>query len=123
MEEKRCLDCGEVLRGRVDKKFCCDQCRNNYNNRLNRDENQLIRKVNQVLRNNYKVLTTLNSTGKTTVHRDKMSEAGFNFRYITSILRTKTNNTYFFCYDQGYMELENGFMMLVKRDSKQRSDH
>jgi len=123
MEEKRCLDCGEVLRGRVDKKFCCDQCRNNYNNRANRDDNQLIRRVNQVLKSNYKILTQLNASGKTTVHRDKLSESGFNFRYITSVLRTKTNNTYYFCYDQGYMELENGFMMLVKRDSKQRNDH
>ena len=31
MEERKCLYCGEPLIGRVDKKFCCDSCRNSYN--------------------------------------------------------------------------------------------
>ena len=30
-EEKRCLECGDVIKGRADKKFCDDQCRSNYN--------------------------------------------------------------------------------------------
>lgn len=116
MEEKRCLDCGEILRGRADKKFCSDQCRNNYNNRINRVENEVVKKVNAVLKNNYRILLSLNISGKTTLHRDKLVEAGFNFKYLTSILRTRTDNTYYFCYDQGYMELDNGFVMLVKKE-------
>ena len=35
--EKKCLDCGDSLRGRTDKKFCSDQCRNSYNNKLAAD--------------------------------------------------------------------------------------
>jgi len=31
-ENKTCLACGKILKGRVDKKFCDDYCRNNYNN-------------------------------------------------------------------------------------------
>ena len=34
---KTCLNCGEEINGRVDKKFCCDYCRNHYNNKLNSD--------------------------------------------------------------------------------------
>ena len=116
MEEKRCLDCGEILRGRVDKKFCSDQCRNNYNNRTHRDDFAVVRKVNAVLKSNYKILCGLNQTGKTTLHRDRLLEAGFNFKYLTSIYKPKSSsNTYYFCYDQGYMELENGMLVLVKR--------
>lgn len=115
MELRKCLDCGEELRGRADKKFCSDQCRNNYNNRLNRDDTTIIRRVNQVLKNNYRILCSFNTSGKTTLHRDRLTSAGFNFKYFTSILQTRKNRTYFFCYDQGYMELENSFLMLVKK--------
>lgn len=116
MEERHCLDCGEIIRGRLDKKFCSDQCRNNYNNRLHRDEYAVVRKVNAVLRNNYKILCALNQSGKTILHRDKMLEAGYNFKYLTSILKTRSNTIYYFCYDQGYMEIENNLLTLVKKE-------
>ena len=29
---KNCLECGDAIAGREDKKFCCDGCRNSYNN-------------------------------------------------------------------------------------------
>jgi hypothetical protein len=32
-----CWDCGAELKGRVDMKFCDNQCRGNYNNRIRRD--------------------------------------------------------------------------------------
>ena len=31
-DSKVCLACGKPLKGRIDKKFCDDYCRNNYNN-------------------------------------------------------------------------------------------
>ena len=37
MQERKCLECGTVLKGRSDKKFCSDYCRNTYNNKVNRD--------------------------------------------------------------------------------------
>jgi hypothetical protein len=33
------------------------------------------------------------------------------------MLQTKTGNTYFFLYDQGYRALEDDLYMLVKKDS------
>jgi len=50
MEERYCLECGEPLIGRSDKKFCDDQCRNAYNNKLNRDHINLYRNINNKLR-------------------------------------------------------------------------
>ena len=35
MEAKTCASCGEIIKGRIDKKFCDDACRSNYNNKLN----------------------------------------------------------------------------------------
>ena len=48
--KKQCLECGEPLQGRVDKRFCGDYCRNTYHNRSNRGASAIIRQVNRVLR-------------------------------------------------------------------------
>ena len=115
MEEKVCLECGTQIFGRFDKKFCSDQCRNSYNNKLNSDSNNYIRNVNNTLRKNRRVLVKLNPSGKTKLHRDKLLEKGFDFNYHTNTYTTKAGATYFFCYEYGYLELDNGWFMLVKR--------
>ena len=113
--EKACLDCGESIRGRADKKFCSDQCRNNYNNQLNSDSNNYIRNVNNILRKNRRILSELNPEEKSKAHKNKLLEKGFNFSYFTNTYTTKKGATYYFCYEQGYLPLENDFYFLVMR--------
>lgn len=115
--EKQCLECGDKIVGRVDKKFCSDGCRNAYNNNVNKDSKNLIRNTNNRLRKNYRVLETLNPDQKTKISRAKLVEAGFDFNYFTSIYKTKAGTIYYFVYDQGYLSLENDFFALVKRES------
>ena len=59
MENKTCLNCGEPIRGRVDKKFCDDQCRNNYNYHQYADANNLMRRINHTLKKNRNILESL----------------------------------------------------------------
>lgn len=116
MKNKTCLECGEVIKGRIDKKFCSDYCRNAFNNKVNKDSKNLIRNINNRLRKNYKIITELNTTGKTKVSRSKMFDKGFDFNFFTSLYKTKTGNTYFYIYDQGYLPLENELILLIKRE-------
>ena len=102
MENKNCLECKEPLKGRIDKKFCSDYCRNAYNNSINKDSKNLIRNINNRLRKNHKILCELNTSGKTKVARTKLYDIGFDFQLFTSVYKTKTGNTYFYLYDQGY---------------------
>lgn len=113
--EKTCAECGEVLKGRTDKKFCSDYCRNSYHNKANKESSKLIRKVNKILAANFRILEKLNPDEKTSVPKKKLEQEGFNFEYFTSNYVTKTGNQYFFVYDQGYLKLENDFYALVKR--------
>ncbi|SFB93768.1 hypothetical protein SAMN05421747_102214 [Parapedobacter composti] len=113
--ERKCLDCGAQLVGRADKKFCDDACRNNYNNRRNSAENSYLRKVNAILKRNRKILETLNPGGKTKVKWRKLVGEGFNFDYITDIYETASGAQYRFCYEYGYLLLENDDVLLVKR--------
>jgi predicted nucleic acid-binding Zn ribbon protein len=113
---KACLECGEKIVGREDKKFCSDGCRNAYNNKINKDSTNFMRNINNKLRKNYRILSELNVDGKSKTTRTKLLTKGFDFDFFTNILHTKTGNTYYFLYDQGYLPLENDFYMLVKKD-------
>ena len=117
MDARECLECGEVVKGRIDKKFCSDYCRNSYNNKVNKDSKNLIRNINNRLRKNYKILSELNTSGKTKVSRTKLYDRGFDFQLFTSIYTTKKGSTYFYVYDEGYLALENEIFLLIKRDN------
>lgn len=113
---KNCIECGDNFSGREDKKFCSDGCRNVYNNKINKDSTNYMRNINNKLRKNYRILEELNVEGKTKVSRTKLISKGFDFDFFTNILNTKTGNTYYFLYNQGYMVVENDFYVLVKKD-------
>ncbi|MCV9927944.1 hypothetical protein OIU83_09785 [Flavobacterium sp. LS1R49] len=113
---KTCLECSEKIVGREDKKFCSDSCRNAYNNKINKDSTNFMRNVNNKLRKNYRILSELNTDGKSKSTKSKMLSKGFDFQFFTNILETKTGNTYYFLYDQGYRSLEDDYFMLVKKE-------
>jgi hypothetical protein len=115
METRVCRECEHVLRGRKDQKFCSDQCRNTFNNRQNEDANNYVRRINNILRKNRRILTTLNPKGKVTVDGIRLAEEGFNFHYFTNIYTTQKGSQYYFCYDQGYLRIENDQYMLVHK--------
>lgn len=115
--EKTCLECGEKIVGRIDKKFCSDACRNAYNNNVNKDSKNLIRNTNNRLRKNYRILEILNPEQKTKTSRSKLIEKGFDFNYFTSIYTTKAGTVYYFVYDQGYLAIDHDFYALVKREN------
>jgi hypothetical protein len=112
-QEKSCEECGKGIFGRVDKRFCSDQCRNSFNNRLNSDVTNYIRRVNNVLRKNRRILMELNPEGKVRLSREKLLAKGFDFAYHTSTYTTKEGSQYFYCYDQGYLSIEKGYCLLV----------
>ena len=71
-QEKSCEECGKAIFGRIDKRFCSDQCRNSFNNRLNSDITNYIRNVNNALRKNRRILAELNPEGKIRLSREKL---------------------------------------------------
>lgn len=115
MEKGKCIECGDKVFGRADKRFCSDNCRSSFNNRLNSDATAFIRNISNKLRKNRRILCDLNPHGKARVHRDELLGKGFNFNYFTNEYRTKSGNVYHFVYDQGYLELDNEYFALVIR--------
>ncbi|REE00099.1 hypothetical protein [Marinoscillum furvescens] len=115
---KECMECGREIYGRADKRFCGDACRSAYNNKLTGGTDKLVRSVNRKLRKNREILSRLNPEGKTTLHREQLLKGGFDMEYVTNTYTTKDGRTYRFCYEQGYLELDKGFVLLVRRDPR-----
>jgi hypothetical protein len=114
-EEKLCQQCSSAMSGRLDKRFCSNQCRaqaHNANRRHNSGE-QLMLSVNSILRRNRTILKQASPQGKTTTYRQVLQLAGFDFRYFTHLYRTKQGNTYHFCYDYGYLLLADEKALIV----------
>lgn len=108
-----CQECGTKLIGRVDKKFCNDQCRNNYHNKEYREDSVFVRSVNSILRKNRNILKSLNPNGKAKVKSQELQKMGFNFKYFTNIYTTKDNRSYYFVYEHGYLDIGNDYFALV----------
>jgi predicted nucleic acid-binding Zn ribbon protein len=113
--EKTCLECGGKIIGRADKKFCSDQCRVSHNNKLNSNETNYMRNVNNTLRKNRRILMEANPSDKTKMSREKLIQKGFDFNYFTNVYRTKEGAIYYYCYEQGYLPIENNWFLLVER--------
>jgi len=111
--DRYCLECGTKLHGRIDQKFCSDQCRNTYNNRMNKDETAVMKNINNRLRKNRRILKELNPNGKAKVEKQTMLAKGFSFKYFTNVYKTKEGKIYYFCYEYGYLPLDNDFFALV----------
>jgi predicted nucleic acid-binding Zn ribbon protein len=119
-ENKNCVSCGKPVKGRSDKKFCDDYCRAAYNNDLKSAANNNIRNVNNALGKNRRILETLLPEGEATAKasKDKLIEKGFQFKYHTNLYKAKNGNTYFYCYEYGYLPLENNWYLIVKREEE-----
>lgn len=113
-KQRLCLECGEPLSGRSDKKFCSDACRIAYNNRIYRNENFFIQKINKQLKKNRDILKKLNPQGKAKVHKEELLQKGFSFDFYTHVLKTNKGQIYYFIYEYGYLPLEDGMIFLVK---------
>ena len=94
--QTRCLQCGkEILYGRVDRKFCCKECKNQYHNRrrypLREEmESSVLRKIDT----NHSILERLHKDGVDTVDLLTLSHMGFDARFVTSYRRVGRHDVF-----------------------------
>ena len=112
---RNCLACGKNIRGRIDKKYCNDHCRNNYNNQQRIPESSYVRRVTQSIRRNRNILfRLLGNLNQTQIERDQLIEQGFRFRYHTHIENTVQGEHLICCYDMAY-QAEHENKVVVQR--------
>lgn len=115
-EHDNCPVCGSPIVGRIDKKFCDDYCRSSYHYKNNGNSNKIIRRMNNRLRKNRKILKHLEDLGKSICSSRQLVFMGFDFSIHTSMYINEVGETCFYCYDRGYVSKGDDFYVIIKRE-------
>lgn len=114
VEKKKCLFCGREINGRIDKKYCDDICRNNYNYQRNKPNDTIIKEVNKSLACNRKILHLFCRNEKTVVKRQLLVDNNFDFSLMTGIYKTKKCQEYRLLYDYAYKNIDDDHVLVIK---------
>lgn len=112
--KKTCLQCDHRIIGRIDKKFCTDDCRVRYHNKLNREIKNTTGTINRILSRNRKILAHFCAEGKTSLPLLSVIAKGFNLNYFTHAYKTDKDINYRFVYEQGYRIQEGTITIMGK---------
>jgi hypothetical protein len=104
-KQRVCLECGERIQGRMDKRFCTDHCRSNHYNKQHRNSLEVCSRINYCLRKNHKILSKLVRKSPVVVHRETLLAQGFDFGYITQLRAGEAGHEYRMLYDFSYRNL------------------
>lgn len=113
---KFCENSINLLKGRKDRLFCDETCKNRYHNTQIYEEQQEIKRVQLILKRNRRVLK------KMFVRKDRdlldkivLLKEGFEFDYHTHFVTSKIKkNQFTFCFDYGYRSVGEDRYKVIK---------
>lgn len=102
---RKCLFCGDLLEGRIDKIFCTPSCKSSHHYKMsqNKDAN-IYNRIDNQLKQNRRILKNYNKAGKATVRKELLLSDGFNPKFFTNYWKNQKNEVYLFCYEFGFLE-------------------
>ena len=116
-----CAVCGTGIRGRSDKRFCSQSCKNKFHSKAKSDQPAIVKQINQMLYKNHKIIAAVfagESKQKLKVPRILLEKMGFYFNYHTGIYRNNQGKLYHYIYDYAWMTFSDAEILLVKKKAK-----
>jgi hypothetical protein len=115
--EKLCLECGKPLgAGRSDRRFCNEACKTKFHNNQKIFEYAEIKKIENILKRNRRVLKRLlGDEREKVVSYEKLLKLGFEFGYYTHHRKSAVKKyEYTYCFDYGYRIADDASYKIVK---------
>lgn len=103
-KEARCLECGRVLYGRTDKKFCNDKCKNHFHSRHRSTSINIRNKILNRIAINHNILEKMIRSGITSVSLEELETLGFTPSCITGHRRGRHRHDEYSCFDILYCQ-------------------
>ncbi len=109
---RSCIDCGDVIVGRSDKKFCSGYCRSAFYYDKYRSDSPITRTIIMRLNRNRRILVE-SFTKQRITSIIELNLEGFNFKYSTHQEQTNESVVYY-CFDVGYCILNKERVEIIK---------
>ena len=116
--QKNCIECGDKLRGRIDKKFCSDACRTSYHNKRGGEVRGSIRQIDSKLKQNWRILKSCyesQNASNLQIELRKMIQHGFLTDFHTHREVMPNGQEFQFCYDFGYAKKDDYTIYVIKQ--------
>lgn len=116
IEPNQCIECGELMNGRIDKKYCSDSCRSSHNNKRRIVNQSNVKKVNMILVKNRSILYDLSIRFQedTVITTFQLKLMGFDFAFFTHQTTDRRGRSLFYCYDLGYLQLNGNKVKIIR---------
>lgn len=117
MDSRNCPECGQIIRGRTDKKFCSNDCRSFHHNKIRGSYNQHVRAINCVLQRNRRILMECNEGAPNMkIPLYLLQSKGFDFSYFTHCMPDRRGRDIVYIYDYGYQKISgNSVKICIKK--------
>lgn len=107
MEQPICQYCGKPIKGRSDKRFCNDDCRNHYNRHERQEKTKPhpnTQEIFRIIRKNYILLKALAKPDalSTNYYDETITELGINQNFCTSAHLDADGKLWRYCFDYGW---------------------
>ncbi len=112
--ECNCLYCNSPIYGRLDKKFCNDDCKNKFNNLARRHRKEMYEEDTRRLKKNYSILENLLNANIKSARLNELDALGFNADYCTYSIR-RNNYRCCHCYDIEYQITRSKIYNIARR--------
>ena len=113
-ENAHCLECGEPLYGRTDKRFCSGLCRSKYHRHRSYAHEKLVTDEMDALLKNYSVLEQLLLLHSFRCPLSAVESMGFNKDFVTRVTK-KGKHLEYRCFDLIY-SISAGYLFGLRRD-------
>ena len=116
METKTCLHCNKTIKGRTDKKFCDDYCRNIFNNQLKSSTNNLVRNTNNILGKNRRIIESFfeEESIYIKIKKEILINSGFLFSYNTKCKKLAKGSCIYYCYEYAFLPISEDYCILIR---------
>lgn len=106
---EKCLQCGSLLKGRTDKKYCDLHCKSAYQYQIAKNgPDRFYNKVDNQLKLNRKLLKEYNKAGKAIVRSKILIRRGFDPNFSTHYWKNQKGDVYLFVYEYGFLKKSEG---------------
>lgn len=114
---QKCKVCKKELKGRSDKKYCSEACKNYYHKNLRRVTDGASFEIDKILHRNRSILLEIigKQKGQIKIARMQLDQKKFSFKYHTHININSQGKTFYWLYDLAWMEFSDDEILIVRK--------